>query len=261
VLGDEILTRLPSQPPRSPNLLPGLRLGTALNLRNLGLPIAFLALFAFMPLIMFSSDPEMMLSLRSTETAPGRVERTDRGQGCGGSSVRITYSFSTGDGLNFRGQDSVCAKTAYAEASEGQSIPITYVKSEPTVNRIAGFKPDDGAYLVFLFPVFGLVFFLPLIWPSYSRLLGDRKLFKHGILARGRVAFVTKEQSSWWPGMAAPARAKVYVQVRLPSGSEHEFQTACTNDWLLSHLPPGADVLVACDAKNPQAALLQNYLR
>ena len=234
-------------------------------MRDLGLPLAFVVLFALMPIMIFFSDPDAMLSFRKTETAAGRVERVDKSHGCDGSSVQITYSFSTPEGITYRDQETVCAGTPYAKLREGDSIPIVYVVGKPEVHGIAGgnrMNARDFPFPVLLFPVFALFFFVPLFWPRYSQLLGDRRLFRNGpLLAKGKVVFVKKEQGSSWPGLSSPTRATVYIEVRSPTGTTREVRATCTNDWLVSHLPPGAEVTVVCHATNPRAVLAENYLR
>ena len=77
MLGGDVLPRIPAEPPRSVDLLPGLRLSRAVSGPKPNLATGFLAFFcALMPVIIFLSDEDAMLSVRRTETAAGRVERT-----------------------------------------------------------------------------------------------------------------------------------------------------------------------------------------
>jgi hypothetical protein len=201
---------------------------------------------------------------RSRSSTPGRVLQTQRGQGCAGNGVQISYSFSASPDSTFRGQDVVCPGTPYASVREGDSIPAVYLSRNPAVNAIAGSRriSEPPPYPVLLFPLFALLFFAPLFWPRYSQLLRDRKLFRTGILARGRVVFVVRQQDSWFPGWPTMyPRADVHVQARLPSGEQREVKAVCANDWLTTHLPPGAEVTVVCHPRHPRAVLLENYLR
>lgn len=264
MLGDDLLPRIPNEPPRSVDLLPGLSLSRAVSGATLIWPLGFLALFALMPVIILLSDEHAMLSVRRTETTAGRVERTQPVKECAGDGVRILYSFSPPErGVLFRGHDVVCPRTPYSDVREGDSVPVVYLTSNPAINAIAGGQRTDASPwpIFFVFPLFGLMFFAPLFWPRYSQLLRDRKLFRTGTVARGTVVFVVRQQDSWWPGWPLPTRADVYVQARFPMGEEREVRAVCTNDWLLAHLPPGAEVTVACRPGNPRAVLLENYLR
>jgi hypothetical protein len=54
-------------------------------------------------------------------------------------------------------------------------------------------------------------------------------------------------------------RADVHVSVPDSTGRDVEVTVACTNDWLLANLPPGAQVHVCVDGK--KAMLLENYFR
>src|SRR5262245_29343041 len=74
VIPAEDLARIPVNPPRRTDLLPGLRLSRAISRRMLALPLAFLAFAFLMPILVFSTDPHAALSLRATETVSGTVE-------------------------------------------------------------------------------------------------------------------------------------------------------------------------------------------
>ena len=92
-----------------------------------------------------------------------------------------------------------------------------------------------------------------------AQLRRDRRLFRLGSLASGRVIFVSRRHELAWPGWPVPPRGEVFVAARLRSGEEREVKAICTNDWLLGHLPPDADVHVC--VQGDQAVLLENYLR
>ena len=103
-----------------------------------------------------------MLSVRRTETAAGRVERTQPVQECAGDGVRILYSFSPPErGVLFRGHDVVCPRTPYSDVREGDSVPVVYLTSNPAINAIAGGRRTNAPPwpLLFLFPLFGLMIF------------------------------------------------------------------------------------------------------
>ena len=264
MLSEELFNRLPAHPPRSTDLLPGLRLSRAVALRNLALPLAFVAFIALMPVMIIFSDPSAMFAIREKQTTAGRVEQVTRSHGCNGESAQVFYSFSTPEGVTYRGEETLCAGSPYAGVREGESVPVVYVKSKPELHGIAG-SPKTSAEFplpVLLFPFFALLVFVPLFWPRYAQLLRDRKLYRTGpVLARGKVVFIAREQSQSWPGWPTSTRSTVYIQVQAPTLGAREVRAVCTNDWLVSHLPPGAEVSVVCHAKEPRAVLLENYLR
>ena len=82
---DQINT-LPANPPRSPALLPGLRITSVMSRAGLVLPVAFVATFALMPVFIMSADPEARLALGSTDTIDGRVV-TATASGCANSVI------------------------------------------------------------------------------------------------------------------------------------------------------------------------------
>jgi len=260
IIGANLLAHIPAEPPRSAELLPGLRLSRVVSARTLGLPLAFLVFMAFMPLLGLAGDRDAMLALRETETTSGRVESSEPGRGCQDGSTEISYSFTSSSGVAFRGSESACAKSAYGGVRPGDPIPVVYLKADPTVSAVAGSRTRKAFYLPFLLlPLFGLIFFAPLVWPRIARYREDRKLFEEGSLARGRVVFVSAGRDSFWPGWPMATRGEVFVAARLRSGGEREVKAICTNDWLLTHLAPGTEVHVCVE--EGRAVLLENYFR
>ena len=77
----------------------------------------------------------------------------------------------------------------------------------------------------------------------------------------GTVVFVKPQSSGPWPGWPPPTRVDVFVEVRMPTGDEREVRAFCDNDWLLAHLPPGAQVTVACHPTAAKGVLVENYVR
>lgn len=198
VLSQGLLPQIPQEPPRAVTVLPGLRLTRAVSARALILPLSFLGLFALMPLIIMLSDRGAKLAIRRTHTVSGRVEQLEAGRGCTGDSTEVRYSFSTGNGVVYRGQDTVCTGTPYSSIRSGDTVPVVYMEDDPAVNAIPGARGTDSppVFIFLIFPLFGLVFFLPFFWPRYSQLLHDRKLFRTGTLRHGAVAFAVTRQGT-----------------------------------------------------------------
>jgi hypothetical protein len=261
LLTSDDLSRIPAEPPRRPDLLPGLGLSRALPKRVLAFPLVLLAAFALMPLLVLTATDEGRLAFGETERAEARVESAEASPGCGGAGTDLVYSFTSRDGLAYKGRETVCPRSPYAQVQPGDTVPIEHLKSDPGVSAIAdGDDAGPGPLLTLLFfPLFPLLFVVPIYWPRVSQLLRDRKLFRSGTLARGRVRFVARQHDAHWPGWPVPVRGEVYVAVGLPSGEDREVKAICTNDWLLTHLPPDAEVTVCL--QGDAAVLLENYLR
>jgi len=135
IIGESELARIPIEPPRSADLLPGLRLSRAVSTRTIGIPLAFIAAMALMPLFVLAGDRTAMLSFRATETISGRVEAAEPGRGCQEGSTEISYSFTSPAGVAFKGRQSVCARSEYERVRAGDSVPVVYVKANPAVKR------------------------------------------------------------------------------------------------------------------------------
>src|SRR5271157_598680 len=124
IIDEPDLARIPAEPPRNADLLPGLRLSRAIPTQMLWFPLAFIAFMALMPLLVLAGDRTAMLSFRATETASGRVESVEPGRGCQGSGTEISYSFTSHDGVAFRGRQSACARSEYEGVRPGDSVPV-----------------------------------------------------------------------------------------------------------------------------------------
>jgi hypothetical protein len=207
------------------------------------------------------SDRSVSLALRANDTVDGQVESAAPDNGCGNGGHEVVYSFRTAAGVTYRGSESTRPNGPYGTLQPGDSVPIIYVASDPTLNAIATQQTASltNVMPIMLFPIFGLAFFLPFLWPRWSQLRRDRRLFRTGSLAPGRVGYVSTTQGAVWPGWPKPSSAEVFVAARLRSGEEREVKATCSNDWLLAHLPPGADVHVCVEGD--RAVLLENYLR
>lgn len=254
LLGPALRSRIPAQPPRPVELLEGLRLSRAFSWRSLGGPIAILGLVALLPLIALLADTDAILQLRESELAQGRVESVGETRACNERGVLVHYVFTAPGGVELRGRKALCARSPYAGVHEGDPVPVRFLVADPAVHGIAGAQ-DPAPLLLFLsLPLLGLLLLVPLTWPQLAPVFRDRKLFRTGVLATGRVTFVKKQNDGAWSGFPMLTRATVFVAV---AGEEH--RATCTNDWLLAHLPPGAEVTI-CHARG-RAMLVENYLR
>jgi hypothetical protein len=261
MLIDDLRAAIPQGAPRSASLLPGLRLGRILRSRSLMFPLAMIAMFSVFPFAIAASDPQFRLSRGDRARATGRVDSVDEGTACGQRpGVALRYSFPDPAGVVFRGQQNLCPESPYARSMAGSAVPIVFLADDPSVNAIAGSGSSaPPVALLSLFPLLASFFVLPLVAPRLRQLFRDRKLFRVGSLATGRVVFVVQQQDSGWPGVPAPTRAEVFVRLADGSLPEREVKAICTNDWLLLHLAPGTEVTVC--ARGTNAVLLENYFR
>ncbi|GAB6042044.1 hypothetical protein [Endothiovibrio diazotrophicus] len=257
----DFLPAIPERPPRKATVLPGLALSRVLKWQGLTLPLFVLVVFSLIPLMILSTDRDAMLSVWETETATGQVSQLADGRICQGDSVEVRYSF-TAHQTDYHGVNTVCSQSAYATLRAGDTVPVIYLADDPSVNAIAGASqngPPVGVFL--LFPLFGLLFFMPLYWPRISQVLRDRRLFKKGVLASGTVVFVTKHNDVSWPGWPGSTRSDVHISIGEAGRGNTEVRARCSNDWLLYHLSPGTAVTVVYDPKRSRAMLVENYIR
>ncbi|MGO9330669.1 MAG: hypothetical protein ACLQJ0_21505 [Steroidobacteraceae bacterium] len=262
---EEEFAKLPIESPRRMDSLPGLRLRGAIPKWALILPLFFISFFAFIPLSIMNSDPAMRLAMGPTESAQGRVvSNTNAGTCQGGAWHRVTYSFSSASGGQYRGTATLCAESPYYSVKEGDIIAVEFLSSNPTVNSLPGNGRNQAPPLAFflIMPVFFLVIFGSLFWPQVGNVLRARRLFRNGRLATGQVIFVKKRLTSIWPGMPGSNASDVYIEFKSAGDGKREVVASCQNDWLINQLAPGALVHIAySDDKTEKVALLDAYLR
>jgi hypothetical protein len=261
---EEEFAKLPVDPPRRIESLPGLRLGGAIPKSMLILPLIFVALFAFIPLSIMRADPAMRLAMGPTESTQGRVVSNNGGSACrGAASHRLTYAFASKSGGAYRATATVCEESPYYSVSEGEAIEVRYLTSDPTVSALPDSRNEAPPFALFMFmPAFVLAIFIPMFWPSVREVLRARRLFKTGRLTTGTVLFVKKRMTSVWPGMPGSSASAVYVEFQTSSGARREAVAWCQNDWLMSQLVAGAKVHIACsDEKSANVALLEAFFR
>lgn len=262
---DEVFAKLPVDPPRRVESLPGLRLKGAIPKWAIMLPLFFVVFFLFIPVSLMNSDPAMRMATGATDTVQGRVVSTSSASACrGGASHRVVYAFSSKAGSEHRAATLVCEESPYYSVKEGDAIEVRYLESDPTVNVLPSEVRNEPPPFVFflLMPLFFLGIFGAMFWPPIGEALKARRLFKSGRIARGKVIFVKKRTSFLWPGMPGSSASLVYVEIQTSAGSTREVVASCQNDWLVNQLAAGATVHVAyADDKTGQVALLDAYLR
>jgi hypothetical protein len=260
---DDQLANVPKQPPRT-GALPGMRFGAAIPRATPILLLAFILLFATLPLSIMNSDPKAKLALGPSTTIEGHVLSATDVSGCrGAASRRIVYAFSAPSGNEFRGSVLVCEESSYYSAQAGDKIPIRYLTRDPTVNAVAGTDQNEPpVFLFMIFPFFFLLMFSPLYFPQLREVMRARRLYRKGTLVQGKVVFVKRRSAATWPGWPGSSNADVYASYHLPSGETAETVAWCANDWLINQLSPGSTVHVLLPPdKSSRGALLEAYIR
>lgn len=258
ILREEI-ERIPTGPPRSADLLPGLRYKKGVS--PMWLPVILLLFVPVAFLIALSQSPEGKLAFRATRIVSGRVESVDRRNVCRGGAS-IGYSFTTLDGVARQGRARACPPSPYTDVGPGDAIPVRYLESDPSMSRVGSSRIEAVAAVAAVVVVSALVALMvgAMFWPLVGRHRRDRKLFQTGQLVRGRVSYVkTQLQNPWNASLARLNTAEVYVRVGLDGGAEREVTTLCTNQWLALQLSPGSEVHVC--VVDDRAMLVENYLR
>jgi len=262
---DEEFAKLPVEPPRQVQSLPGLRLKGVIPKWAIVLPLFFLGFFLFIPLSLMNTDPAMRMAMGATDTVQGHVVSVSGASSCrGAASHRLVYAFSSKTGREYRGAALLCEESSYYSVKEGDAIEVKYLRSDPTLSRLAsegGSEPPPFAVFFFM-PVFFLAIFGVMFWPPIGEVFKARRLFKSGRIATGRVIFVKKRPNFLWPGMPGSSVSVIFVELRSSSGVAREVTASCNNDWLTNQLLPGATVHVAyADDKASQVALLDAFIR
>jgi hypothetical protein len=263
ILREEI-QRIPTAPPRSVDLLPGLRWPKSFSRTVIWVPLGIMAFIVLFMLLALAFSPEGKLATRATRTAEAKVQTVqglEQRKGCRGG-VRVRYTFATPNGVTWMGGSHICPPSAYTDVQPGDTVPITYVESDPTTSAVTGTRRDGVADFLIALVVapllIGLVF-LAVYWPLARENVRDRKLFRTGELAKGKVVYIKDRRDIWSQSITRMSSAEVYVRARFESGGEREVVAKCTNEWLLANLPPGAEVHVC--AVGERAMLIESYLR
>jgi hypothetical protein len=262
---DDIFAMVPAEPPRRTTLLPGLRLGAIVSRSTLLLPLAFFVLFAFIPFSILQSDPKMRLALGTSGNASGRIVNVSEVRNSQqGPGHRIVYIFSVQPGRELRGASVVGEVSPYYSAQPGDAIDIQFLVRDPSVNAPSGMRDRNAPPIAFLFvfPLFVLMFFVPMFLPLVREIWRARRLFAKGRVTTARVIFVKRRTSMRWPGWPGSTSSEVFLEYQRVAGDRAEALALCSNDWILNQLAPEAIVHIAYQEEVPErAALLDAYLR
>lgn len=259
---DEQLGQIPTEPPRSPALLRGLRFRSVLMRWTLIIPLAVLMLSSLFAIAVILTSPGGNFLLRQTRVTNGTVISADANPER--QYVKTTYKFLSGNGVEYRNTRYLLENSPYAGVKPGETIPVQFVLHDPSINRIVeGEKPNDVLVFLSFLPLFFWSLILsPLILARLIRILRDRMVFRRGYLAQGIVLFVKPSAVFMWWGWSGASTAEVFVRFQEGPTLQHEARALCQNDWLLKHLSPGAPVHIAYLRKRPsRAVLLEAYVR
>lgn len=260
---DDLLSRLPADPPRSLDALPGLRVRAQLS-PGLLIPLGFILIFSLFPLAVFFSEPHLRLQLGETATVEGTVVARDD---CGAQadSGGIRYAFVPPGGVEYHGTAGDCRNAARTALRPGDKVAVKYLVEDPSINDLAerssGNGPPPLAFFL-LFPMFPASFILPILLPPVREAYRSRRIARHGLLAKGTVVYAKSEIRSFWPGSRETSPAKIFIAYRRSNGQTVEARAKCPNTWLLNQLAPGSSVTIAYLPNQPESAvLLDAYIR
>lgn len=260
---DDELAKVPTQPPRSLTLLPGLRVRSVFSGISLSGPLTIISFFSLFPLLILFSGPEGRLAFGNTGLAQGRVIKVSNSDSPSQTRRVLTYAFTPpGNRGEYRSTSSVDQSSVYFSINAGNSVPIKYLISDPAISVIAGDRNSEPPYFLFLFfPFFGLLIFAPVFAPVFRELLRARRIVKNGFITQGSIVFVRRRIRGWpvWPDLAA---FDVTVSYQTPSGVSAEAKAWCNNEWLVHNLPPDCTVHIAIIPSRPgRGALLEAFVR
>ena len=261
---EDQLGQLATDPPRRPDLLPGLRYSAIVPRGALLFLVIFVAFFAIVPLTIMRSDPMMRLELGASRTAPARVLTATDVAGCRSAGARrLIYVFTPAPGREVRGIATVCEDSLYYSVKSGDEVEVQFLSGDPAVNILRSNARTAAPPLAFLaiLPLFVLMILAPMFMPQIREGLRARRLWARGRVTAATVVFAKKRFSAGGTAMAAAAGAEVYVEFRNAAGERREAIGWCQNDWLLNQLKAGETVHVAHDERSDRVALLEAFLR
>jgi hypothetical protein len=109
---DKVFAKLPVEPPRRVESLPGLKLRGVIAKWAIVLPLFFVVFFLFIPLSLLNSDPAMRMATGATDTVQGPFVSVSSASACrGAASHRVVYTFSSPAGRAYRGAAILCEES------------------------------------------------------------------------------------------------------------------------------------------------------
>ena len=260
----DMLRGIPPTPPRPLSLLPGLSYRSVIG-KSFIFPILFFALCFLMILLMiFSVDKEARLPFIDMEQAAAQVIHVSESSKCNSNSKELHYSFHTSEGRTYYGETTVCEGSVYFNIEKGDMIPIVYDPDQPSFNGIEGIigRNQPPIAIFFMFPFLFLLIFLPLFWPDIKQHNNARKIFKKGIIAKGKVVFIKRKGGTsffyFWPF----TKFQIFYRYRSQDGSLVESSVISDNDWIVNKLDFGSTVQIAfLETKPKKSIILDCYVR
>ena len=258
---DDLLAGLPADPPRPLDLLPGLRLRTAMS-PVLLMPFGFILFFFVMMWSVVSTEPQFHLMLGKTATDEGTV--VSHGDCRSDAGSRVRYAFTPPNGPEYHGSYADCRGSTSTGLQPGDKVAITYLVSDPSVNVLAERLPggEPPVILLLFFPLFPALFFLPMILPPLLQIHRNRRIVRRGLLAKSTVRYAKSGTRPAWLPLRDTAPAEIFVAYRHANGATVEARAKCPNTWLVNQLAPGGIVTIAYLPNQPAVAvLLDAFLR
>lgn len=269
---EELLQKIPSQPPRHSELFPGISYRSFLKARLAKVIMPLLIGGVFLGWLMHEYRPYLYLNMR---TAQGTVVEMSPFLDRGTLKKSGRYVFDVPGGKTFSGGFRASVKSSYFFLSVGDTIAIRYAVSDPTFNRagrryaISDLMFNHAGRLCIIvigFVLFGaiamLVAFVVILWFStevflpLQRYALARKVFKEGIMTRGILLYI----------QVGPRRSSLpnllTVEYTTDSGLYVESTIPCERDRELSHLTLGMPLkIIYLPEKPKQCIALESYAR
>jgi hypothetical protein len=253
---------IPERPPRSVALLPGLKYTSILDKSTL-FPIIFIILLvAILPIMMVLT---LERDFRSPFVEMARAEGSVRGvidnSKCDRQSVAIQYQFITNDHRTYYGKYVTCRDTLYASLKSGDSVPIVYDPKDPSYNGIEGElgKNDPPILIFFIFPLFFLLIFAPMLAPNIKQIKNARTIFKKGIITRGKIVFIGQKKPASSFNFKGFTNMEVFYSFNTLDGKTIEAKVSTDNRWLANKLELGSIITVSYMERRPKKSIILDF--
>ncbi len=258
---DREISQLSRQPNRNVCELKGLAIKNVFSLSLLLPVVAMIIFFAMFFLVEKSDDRHLLFEkgdhVRAVVYASKAIESESN------ACARIYYEFKAKNGFKYSGDSRVDVNSNACHLKNGDSITVVYLPDHPTINevesKVSGFSGLGRMF--FLFPLFFLIIFAPMLMPDLRKLLFHRRLYRTGIWSEGKIVYIKNGNQSFLDGYVN-ASAKLYFEFNLPDGRLVESVTEVRNEWLVNNLEYDQKINIIYNASRPRKAMvIECYIR
>jgi hypothetical protein len=247
---EQQFARLPEQPPRTLENLPGLAIFAVVPTSARLLPLVFALFIMAIPLSIMRLDPAQRLHWGRANDVQGTVVSAADSSCRGAAARRLVYAFTAGERGAYRGTALVCQGTLDYSIQTGDAVQRRYLASDPAVKALRGVPDNAPPVATFLAMPLLLLAFAAVYAPQLREILQARRLISQGQLTDGSVLFVKPRNNlsrpSWQSG----------------GGTRREAVAWCGNDWLVGQWTAGSKVHLAYLDRTPgKVALLEAFVR